>query len=504
MLNVFKNTAICLAFGLLYTANTSYAANELLAQTELNRNGEKVTAELWANPIKGGYMDELTVIFKRQDKSVITAHKPTINGGYNSLLKPVKVIDKDGDEQLLLSVGRGTWNVPSDFRILDYDKKGKVTEIFGGKESLGIIVNAKIDQKNLILNLKNGEEKNIKINRTLDDSEVNRVVFDNVFSLTPYDFDKDGLEELFLTQEIRARRNLIMDVGYMLKYDKESKSWNESMITLMSNSTDNKHNTVNDGRAFSLGMFMPRKIVLPFGEGTYPEFATKGVEKENKVNKLLKKELDNYISKVFDGSEDLAFNMLRADEKLWTIQIINGKKDFGHHHVNINPNSCELVKLSSILDVKNKKLLQCMKDICKDSKAKFQGTIPDEWYIIGNDLYLRQKDAEGKEEALVFSLESLNEFILDKKWKVEPKEDSKAEDKKEETAEEKFWKKLIGEDTNVEKSDEKSANEVSKEDKNESKTQAVKTKKGKNKKLTDELVKTKNESNVEKIEEKKP
>lgn len=493
MRKVFKYKALSLALGLLYTTNTVHAADELLAKTELNRNNEKVIAELWANPIKGGYMNDLTIIFKKADESVITAYKPTIKGGYNSLLKPVKVIDKDGDEQLLLSVAQGTWNVPSDFRILDYDKKGKVTEIFGGKESLGVIMNVQASRDKLTLSLKNGEEREITNTKPLDDLELNRIIFDNIYSLTPYDYDKDGVDEIFLDQEIRARRRLLMDVGYMLKYDKDKNEWHESLITLMNNSTTDKRNTVNEGRAFSLGMFMPRKIILPYGEGTYPEFATQGFEHENKINKLLQNELTKYFPKVFDGSEDLAFNVLRADNKLFSIQIINGKKEFTHHHLNIDPNSGELVKLSSILDVNNKKLLQVLQDKCKDSKIKFQGTIPSEWYIIGDNLHLRKKAEDGKEETIVFSLEGLNDFIIDKKWKIERKEvDEKIE--KEETAEEKFWKKLIGDDKKDEKADQTAFDDQ--KDKSEVKITE------KADKLTDESVKSEKESKTEKKEEK--
>ncbi|MDO4179460.1 MAG: hypothetical protein Q4D21_09805 [Phascolarctobacterium sp.] len=509
MQNKIMRAALCFALGILTTsASTGFAADELLAQTELNRGAEKVTAELWANPIKGGYMNDLTIIFKRVDKSIITAYKPTINGGYNSLLKPIKIVDKDGDEQLLLSVGQGTWNVPSDFRIIDFDKKGKVTEIFGGKESLGIVINAKASRDKLNISLNNGEVKDVKISKQLDDLEINRLIFDNLYSLTAYDFDKDGVDEIFLDQEIRARRNLVMDVGYMLKYDKDQKSWKSNMITLMANGVVGKRTTVNEGRAFNLGMFMPRKIVLPFGEGTYPEFSTAGFELENNVNKLLQKEIAPFLPKVFAGNEDLAFNVLRADEKLWVVQLIHGKKEFFHHHLNISPKNGELVKLNSILDVKNKKLLELMKKLCEESEAKFQGAIPNEWYIVGDNLFLCQMNAEGKEENIGFPLEKLNDFIIDKDWKVaKPKASKKDKDEKEETPEDKFWKKLLGEDKEDKKADEKVEKDSSEENKDRSeipKNSKDKKNVKKNKKLTDESAETEKESKNKQKEETKP
>lgn len=456
MRKTVDNIALCLALGLLYNTSIGYAADELLAKTELNRAGEKVTAELWANPIKGGYMDNLTVIFKRADESIITAYKPTVTGGYSCLLKPVNVIDKESDEQLLLSVGRGSWTVPSSFHIIDYDKKGKVTEVFGGKENLGVIVNVDVNGNSLKLSLKNGNKNEARIVKSLNSVETKRLNFDGIYSLVPYDYDKDGVDELFLDQEVKARTNLLADVGYMLKYDKEDKSWHESMVTLMSNGLTDKQNTVNEGRAFGGGIFMPRKVVLPFGEGTYPEFAGAGIDAENKVNRILKDELATYMSKVFDGSKDLAFNILRSDSKLWSIQLISGKEEFEHHHINIDPKSYEKVKLDQILNMKHKKLIPAMNKLSEEGKLGFNGSIPDEWYITKNDLHLVQKNAEGKDQTIVFPLEKLNEFIIDKKWVVEkPKEEPKVE--KEKTKEEKFWDKLTGTDKKEEANSEESA-----------------------------------------------
>ena len=68
----------------------------------------------------------------------------------------------------------------------------------------------------------------------------------------------------------------------------------------------------------------------------------------------------------------------------------------------------------------------------------------------------KEKNAEGKDQTIVFPLEKLNEFIIDKKWVVEkPKEEPKVE--KEKTKEEKFWDKLTGTDKKEEANSEESA-----------------------------------------------
>lgn len=459
MRKTIARLTFCLALGLLYNAssNISYA-EELIAKTELNRAGEKITAELWANPIKGGYMNDLTVIFKNEDKHILTAYNPTISGGYNCFLKSVNVIGKDADEQLLLSIGNGTWTVPSSYYILDYDKKGNVKEVFGAKENLGLIMNAEPRDKYIDILIKDGEKNEVDINKSLSDVDKKRLNFDGIYSLVSYDFDNDGIDELFLDQEIRIHRDLLLDVGYMLKYDKDSEKWKESKITLSTNKNVEKNNTINEGLVFGGGMFLPRKIVLPFGEATYPEFSGESIDADNKVNCILRKEVETYLPQVFAGTVDLGFNVVRADEKLLSVDLISSKKDVRHHYINIEPRTYEVLKLSSVLNLKDNKLIPALNKISAENNLGFKGAIPKEWYILKNNLCLVQRNEEDKDQVISFPLEKLENFLKDKNWLPEkPKEDAKEKDEKAKSEKESFWDKLRRFDKKEENNSQKSA-----------------------------------------------
>ena len=409
------------------------AADTLLSTVDLRLQDEVVQAELWGDCLNNGYASDLLVLLKR-DKKVLAAYNPTISGGYNCLLstvqiKPVKENSqrekKTLPQQLLISAAQGDWSVGTEYRILDFANIEKVTELFSGVDSMGIISKAELTGNNLILDFADGQKNEAVLPSGLVDTGA--VYYGGLHSLTAYDLDDDGQDELLATQQIKQEDTLLADVGSIWRLTKSTNEqnrkdknlkhwqWDKGSITVMTAVPVPKDNVINDGQNNKQGSVLVRKIVIPGGEATYPMFASSDIKLTNKVNKLLHKECAKTFPDFYNGTADMAFKVVRNDDLLLTVQLIHGKSRFIHHNVNIDPKTGKQLYLKDILDVKNKELPALLKVLCTNNKMDFSKGIPDEWYIEGNNLFLVQ-NIDDKEEVAGFALGNLHKYILDNKW----------------------------------------------------------------------------------------
>lgn len=409
------------------------AADTLLSTVDLRLQDEVVQAELWGDCLNNGYASDLLVLLKR-DKKVLAAYNPTISGGYNCLLstvqiKPVKENSqrdkKTLPQQLLISAAQGDWSVGTEYRILDFANIEKVTELFSGVDSMGIISKAELTGNNLILDFADGQKNEAVLPSGLVDTGA--VYYGGLHSLTAYDLDDDGQDELLATQQIKQEDTLLADVGSIWRLTKSTDEqnrkdknlkhwqWDKGSITVMTAVPVPKDNVINDGQNNKQGSVLVRKIVILGGEATYPMFASSDIKLTNKVNKLLHKECAKTFPDFYNGTADMAFKVVRNDDLLLTVQLIHGKSRFIHHNVNIDPKTGKQLYLKDILDVKNKELPALLKVLCTNNKMDFSQGIPDEWYIEGNNLFLVQ-NIDDKEEVAGFALGNLHKYILDNKW----------------------------------------------------------------------------------------
>lgn len=409
------------------------AADTLLSTVDLRLQDEVVQAELWGDCLNNGYASDLLVLLKR-DKKVLAAYNPTISGGYNCLLstvqiKPVKENSqrdkKTLPQQLLISAAQGDWSVGTEYRILDFANIEKVTELFSGVDSMGIISKAELAGNNLILDFADGQKNEAVLPSGLVDTGA--VYYGGLHSLTASDLDDDGQDELLATQQIKQEDTLLADVGSIWRLTKSTDEqnrkdknlkhwqWDKGSITVMTAVPVPKDNVINDGQNNKQGSVLVRKIVIPGGEATYPMFASSDIKLTNKVNKLLHKECAKTFPDFYNGTADMAFKVVRNDDLLLTVQLIHGKSRFIHHNVNIDPKTGKQLYLKNILDVKNKELPALLKVLCTNNKMDFSQGIPDEWYIEGNNLFLVQ-NIDDKEEVAGFALGNLHKYILDNKW----------------------------------------------------------------------------------------
>lgn len=389
------------------------AADTLLASAQLTLAQGAATAELWGDRLPNGYANDLLLLLKDKEGQLLTAYAPSIKGGYNCLLLPVQLnADKAGGQQLLISAGQGDWRTGSEYRVLSFADKKKVQEVFGAAESLGLVTQAYIKEGKVHVTLADGSKSELEPAAGTSVSE-GEASYGGLYSLTAHDVDGDGADELLGSQQLLQHKQALADVGSVWQLDKESKKWKQSALTIMTLSPSPKGNTVNDGLDFNAGTILVRKMVVPGGEATYPVFAGKDVELQNKINKLLADESKNYLQAFYQGKADMAFKVLRADDKLLSLQLISGKTSFVHHHVNINMQTGNKIRLDEVLNVKDKDLLPLL-NVLNTNKAVKYAQLPEEWYVEDDNLFLMQNVA-GQDEVSGFALGNLHKFMLDKK-----------------------------------------------------------------------------------------
>ena len=412
----------------LAMAGTAAAADTLLAKTALQLDKGSVTAELWGDRLPSGYSEDLLVLLKDERGKLVTAYAPSIKGGYYPILEAVQVkpVDKKaatdaGNEsvseakqaaqQLLVSVGQGDWQAASEFRILDFAERNKVQELFSSADSMGLVSKAYSNEEKLYVTLKDGQQN---VANLPEGVSSNRIYYGGLYSLTAHDLDGDGQQELLGAQQLVNGKQNVADVGAVWQLDGEKK-WKQSNVTIMTTSPTPKSNTVNDGKEVATGVILPRKMVVPGGEATYPTFVSHDVELQNKINRLLQSECAEYLDSFYQGKADMAFKVITANEHIISLQLISGKSKFKHHHVNINPSTGELIKLNQILNYKDPDLMPLLRLLCTNKNMMLEYQPPAEWYIEGKNIFLMQNIC-GQDEVAGFALGNLHKFVLDKRW----------------------------------------------------------------------------------------
>ena len=412
----------------LALAGPAAAADTLLAKTALQLDKGSVTAELWGDRLPSGYSEDLLVLLKDERGKLVTAYAPSIKGGYYPILEAVQVkpVDKkaataagsesvseakQAAQQLLVSVGQGDWQAASEFRILDFAERNKVQELFSSADSMGLVSKAYSNEEKLYVTLKDGQQN---VANLPEGVSSNRIYYGGLYSLTAHDLDGDGQQELLGAQQLVNGKQNVADVGDVWQLDGEKK-WKQSNVTIMTTSPTPKSNTVNDGKEVATGVILPRKMVVPGGEATYPTFVSHDVELQNKINRLLQSECAEYLDSFYQGKADMAFKVITANEHIISLQLISGKSKFKHHHVNINPSTGELIKLNQILNYKDPDLMPLLRLLCTNKNMMLEYQPPAEWYIEGKNIFLMQNIC-GQDEVAGFALGNLHKFVLDKRW----------------------------------------------------------------------------------------
>lgn len=522
-------SALLLTAGLGCSA-AAEAEEALLSETELLYKSDTVKAQLWGNKLPSGYANNLTLVLKRKDGSVITGYLPDIKGGYGAVLKAVQVKARANDtQQLLVGVKQGDWRAYSEYRVLDIYNPHHIKALFTATDSFGIVSAASLDESALrVQTIKDKELLKIALNpKLVEDLAANRrrVSFGRLSSLSVLDMNKDGVHEFLTNQLITADQRVLADVGAVwryigptedieesladekkqeatqekeqtelkqaaqendksdlkhrkstasakeqtnskqnkLEYTQDSKAnaslssrkkasaglennklplkkegqalpqrlWRQDGLTIMKADVINKKNTINNGVLFQGGMIYPVKMVAPTGEATYPQFMlNEQVELEGAWNATLLQEAESYIESFLQGKADLAFNVLRADKKLLTVQLISGKESFVRHNISFIPGEKKKYELKDLLNLKGKGLVKLLNELNNNKKLSWDAKLTDEWYLRGNDLVL-MKNIAGSAEAASFALKSLKPYIKDKRFMPEEEKADKDQPKSE-------------------------------------------------------------------------
>ena len=403
---------------LLCGASTAAAERMLLAELDTEQKGEQVKFELVGEKLPGGYANDLLLLMKDSDSKIITAYKPHLDGGYNCLLEEVQI--KEGDKNILLSIGRGNWRACRDFLLLDFNEPKKVQEVFADTDNFGVVKRAVWNGNAVDVTMADDKTHNVAID---DDvlEQINRrdqePSCQGLTSLVAHDLDGDGKDELFSTQSLVADKKILADVGAVWKLQKldAKDQWKTGRYTIMLASSG-KNNTINDGVDAEEYCVMPRKIVVPGGEATYPVVAYKNNPKlQNEVNALIMKECESLLKDFYRGEADVAFNVAVTSPYLLSLQLMSGKSSFVHHGVHLDVETGKLIKFEDIFDIKQKDLLKLLTLLNNNKKIDFAKGLPKEWYIKEDKLFFLEI-VDGKEEVAGFALGNLHKFIKPQKW----------------------------------------------------------------------------------------
>lgn len=392
------------------------AENVRLAAVETSVSGAAMDIELWGDKLPSGYADDLMLLFKNKDGNIKAAYNPTVKGGYNCMMDMVS-IGGEGS-QLLLAVGQGNWQRSTEYRIIDFRDYKDIKEIFSAEDNYGVVKKAQMQEDRLQVTMCDGSSSSMQVDSALLEeipTERRQAQAEKIASLTAKDIDGDGQEEVLTVQKITADKKALADVGAVWKLNKDSK-WDCSGFTILVAGNVAKSNTINEGRDGDGYTILPRKIVAPNGEATYPVVTYKdNIQLQNKVNELLKQQSAGYLEKFVSGEADMAFNVLRADKDLLSIQLISGKSSFVHHHVNIDPQTGEVIKLNDILQADNPDLLPLLNLLNTNKNVEFTEGLPSEWYLADKKLCLIVNVC-GQEEVSCYAIGNLHKYLKDKKW----------------------------------------------------------------------------------------
>ena len=409
-----------LAMACLLLCGTSAALAERvpLAELELEQNGAPVKFELVGEKVNGGYANDLLLLMRNADKKILTAYKPPVDGGYNCLLEAVQV--QEGDKNVLLSIGRGNWRAGRDFLLLDFKEPKNVREVFADTDNFGVVKNVAWDDDAIKVTMADGKTHDVKIDQDMLE-QINKrgkePTYNGLTSLVARDFDGDGKDELLSTQSIVADKKVLADVGAMWRLQEVDgkKEWKTGKYTIMLASSG-KNNTINDGVDAEAYCVLPRKLVLPGGEATYPVVAYKNNPAlQNEVNALLMEEIKPLLEKFYGGEADVAFNVAVTSPYLLSLQLISGKSSFVHHNVHLDVETGKLIKIEDILDTKQEDLFKLLTLLNNNKSIDFSKGLPKEWYIKEDKLFFLEI-VSGKEEVAGFALGNLHKFIKPQKW----------------------------------------------------------------------------------------
>ncbi len=390
------------------------AANVKLAVINGKINNSDASVELWGDRKSGNYADKLIIFLKDKNGNLLAAYEPSITGGYGCFLNFVSVDGKNN--QVLVAVMRGNWQADTDFRIVDFSDLTQVREIFTDTDNSGVIQKVWFNENGLVIDLVNGDENSIELTTEQLQNIISTErdpICGGIFSLTAYDLDHDGSDELLTVQKVSAAGRELADVGTVWKMDNDN--WQQGGYAVLVTGGI-KNNTINDGAEGVGYTVVPRKIVFGGREATYPLIACyNDTELQNKLNEILLQEYDAYLHDFYHGEADMAFNVLVANKSMLSIQFISGKDTFIHHNIHIDPATGRKIKLSDLLDTKQPDLIKLLNLLNANKNVQITIPLPDEWCIDDDKLLLFQT-VNGKEEISGFALGTLHKFLKSRKF----------------------------------------------------------------------------------------
>lgn len=379
---------------------------EEIAKTDFNNRAVTITAD----KLENGYCRDF--LMKVERESVPYLVEMGLNGGYWPELKTVQL--KPEEKQLFFAARQGGENATTEYRIFG-ERKGKITSIFSGRESFGLIQKATLTEKQLHVQLLDGTKQSIPLEDRIWEKVENfynrgyEPNYQGLYSLVPLDSNGDGVHELYAAQRIELNN---VDLGYVaaqLEIQKDD-SWKMTHYVLQMPSVPKDGDKVSVGTVNALYEIYPEKIYIPHGQCAYPRYYTKDKKLAEKINGLIRQEYAQDLLDLFDYQSPMGFEVILSYEKICSLRFIGGKVK-RNHFLHFDPLTGKEITVEDMFKISKPMLAMMTKT--SPSKHKYVKKDLQNWFMKDTTITFVLEE-NGKQRAEEFKLGTFEKYLSPK------------------------------------------------------------------------------------------
>ena len=409
--NFYVNTGIakhCVALaccGVLLWNGMSVWAEEI---GKVNFNNHAVT--LTGDRLSNGFCRDFLMKVDRESAPYWV--NLGVEGGYWPELKILQL--KPEEKQLFFTARQGGENATTEYRIFA-ERKGKITSIFSGTESLGLIQKVALDENKLQVQLLDGTQQSIPLPDKIWEKIENfynrgyEPNYQGLYSLVAYDSNGDGVEELYAAQRIELNN---VDLGYVaaqLEIQTDD-SWKMSHYVLQMPSVPKEGDRVNVGTVNDFYEIYPEKIYIPHGQCAYPHYYTRDKQLQQKINALIGREYAQDLRELFTDKVPMGFETVLSFEKICSLRFIGGKVK-RNHFLHFDPLTGKEITLRDMFKISKPMLAMMTKT--SPSKHKYQEKDLQNWFMKDTTITFVLEE-NGKQRAEEFKLGTFEKYLSPK------------------------------------------------------------------------------------------
>lgn len=351
----------------------------------------------------GNYYQHLLLLVNDRDGKLKTAYKPSLQGGYDPLLKKTAAVK--GREELILSVGQGGSAEAMSYRVLNFSKPEKVQETFTGVDNLGVTTSARyLDGRKFIVTCRGSVlQDSVSTDDILHVFDAAgrvqkpylRPMVTGIVSLTAWD------GRIFTSQNIMdADGSTLLGRLYTI-WDWEKDKWQPINVQLEAadqrEEKDLRQAKVNSDAAAGNWKLFNRRYIQAGVEVNYPEVAVEGDQQlQNKINDQLQKWVH-----ADDHLYQQAYRVDFAGPRMISLVAFkeNNQRVIREKIFNINMQTGETLPLKKMFNYQDKDFLPLLNLLGHPQNAV--KSLPENWYYNGGTFtFVLPKDEAPTKEVL--------------------------------------------------------------------------------------------------------